>query len=136
MLIRVLHYLTSLYLDHLATYGVKNIERLPAALPLVLYNGDRSWTAPTSITDLIEDYPALGDYQIQFQYLKIAENEFTLNQLMGFRNIVSALFIAEAYYDLPRLQEILLALYDEEPDREALQIFRVRTTFLALRRTF
>ncbi len=100
MAVRVLQYISSLYLDHLLTYGVKETERLPAVLPIVLYNGDERWTAPTSLTDLIADYPPLGDYRPSFDYLKIAENEFSLGQLLGIRNIISALFIVEAHYNL------------------------------------
>lgn len=89
----------------------------------MLYNGDDSWTAPTSIGELIADYPPLGDYSLRFEYLKIAENEFSLGRLLGVRNIISALFIVEAHYDLSLLEELLLALYDEEPDREAIYLF-------------
>lgn len=43
--------------------------------------------------------------------------------MLGIRNIVSTLFIAEAHYNLPMLQELLLALYDNEPDRETVSLF-------------
>lgn len=123
MVLRVLHYVSGLYLDHLLTHGVRETERLPAVLPIVLYNGDETWTAPTSIGDLIADYPPLGEYKPAFDYLKIAENEFSLGRLLGIRNIISALFIVEAHYDLSLLEDLLLALYDEEPDREAIYLF-------------
>ena len=38
-------------------------------------------------------------------------------------NIIAALFLAEAHYDLPLRLEKLLSLYGTEPDRQALQIF-------------
>lgn len=123
MVLRVLHYITSLYLDHLLTYGVKETLQLPAVLPILLYNGDESWTAPTALRDLIADYPPLGNYHPHFEYLKIAENEFSLGRLLGIRNLISALFIVEAHYDLSLLEELVLALYDEEPDREAIYLF-------------
>ncbi|MCB0187995.1 MAG: Rpn family recombination-promoting nuclease/putative transposase, partial [Caldilineaceae bacterium] len=123
MAVRVLQYISSLYLDHLLTYGVKETLQLPAVLPIVLYNGDERWTAPTSLGELIADYPPLGDYRPTFDYLKIAENEFSLGQLLGMRNLISALFIVEAHYNLSLLEELLLALYDEEPDREAISLF-------------
>ncbi|MCB0187947.1 MAG: Rpn family recombination-promoting nuclease/putative transposase, partial [Caldilineaceae bacterium] len=123
MVVRVLHYISSLYLDHLNTYGVKETVHLPPVLPIVLYNGDERWTAPTSLDELIADYPPLGNYKPTFDYLKIAENEFSLGRLLGMRNLISALFIVEAYYNLSLLEELLLTLYDEEPDREAIYLF-------------
>lgn len=123
MAVRVLHYISSFYMDYQESRQWKEIDKLPAVLPIVLYNGDEKWTAPTSISELIDSYPPLNDFQLGFEYLKLAENEFTLNQLLGIRNIISTLFLVEAHYDVTLLSEELLRLYDEEEDREALSIF-------------
>ena len=125
MAVRVLHYLSGFYLDYLLTHGSarNRVVKLPAILPIVLYNGDDRWTPPTNIAELIEPYPPLGKHKLDFEYFKIIENEFSLNRLLGIRNIISALFIAEAYYDLGLLNEVLLGLYDHEPDREAVYFF-------------
>ena len=100
MAVRVLNYISSIYLDYLQQQPLRKIERMPAILPIVLYNGDARWTAPTQMVDLVEPYPPLGDYRVDFGYLKLAENEFTLNQLLGIGNIISTLFLVEAHYDL------------------------------------
>ncbi|MBV7339145.1 Rpn family recombination-promoting nuclease/putative transposase [Chloroflexi bacterium TSY] len=125
MAVRVLHYLTGFYMDYLLTHGTakKEVAKLPAILPIVLYNGDNQWTAPTNIAELIEAYPPLGQHRLDFEYLKIIENEFSLSQLLGIRNIISALFIAEAHYHVELLEEVLLTLYDKESDREAVYLF-------------
>ncbi|MBV7328740.1 Rpn family recombination-promoting nuclease/putative transposase [Chloroflexi bacterium TSY] len=125
MAVRVLHYLTGFYMDYLLTHGTvkKEVAKLPAILPIVLYNGDNQWTAPTNIAELIEAYPPLGQHRLDFEYLKIIENEFSLSQLLGIRNIISALFIAEAHYNVELLEEVLLTLYDKEADREAVYLF-------------
>jgi len=123
MAVRVLHYISSFYMDYQQSRPWKDIDKLPAILPIVLYNGNEKWTAPTNIRELVEEYPPLGNFQLGFEYLKLAENEFTLNQLLGIRNIISTLFLVEAHYDITLLSEELLKLYDKETDREALTVF-------------
>ena len=46
MVVRVLNYITSFYLDYRANR--KRIQKLPAVFTIVLYNGKRKWTAPTN----------------------------------------------------------------------------------------
>ena len=89
----------------------------------MLYNGEERWTAPERLAELVADYPPLNEYAVDFGYLKLVENEFTLGRLLGIRNIISTLFLVEAHYDLNLLSTELLALYDEETDREALNLF-------------
>lgn len=56
MVLRVLFYILSFYMDYTANY--KRIKKLPAIFPIVLYNGKRKWSAPTRISDLIETEPS------------------------------------------------------------------------------
>lgn len=53
----------------------------------------------------------------------IAENSYGKEWLAKIDNIIATLFLAEAHYDLPLILEKLLALYDTEPDRQALMLF-------------
>lgn len=89
----------------------------------MLYNGERAWTAPRSIADLIETQPTLGAYALHFQYLLLAENAYSREQLLKIRNIVSTLFLAEAHYDINLLAEELLSLYEQESDKQAVSLF-------------
>lgn len=89
----------------------------------MLYNGEDRWTAPTSIAELIEDQPVLGNYSLNFEHFVIAENQYGKEALLTIRNIVSTLFLAEVHYDLPLLVEQLLALFDEETDKQAISLF-------------
>jgi len=65
----------------------------------------------------------LGQYGLHFEHLVIAENAYGKEWLAKIDNIIATLFLAEAHYDLPLLLEKLLALYDTEPDRQALMLF-------------
>ena len=120
MALRVLYYLTSFYMDYVKSGS--RIRKLPLIFPIVLYNGERRWTAPTSLETLIDRPALLGRFGISFEYFKIAENEFTQASLLKIRNIVSALFLTEAYYDVEVLRGELLALFDHEPDKQAVSL--------------
>lgn len=123
MVLRTLSYISSFYMDYvLASKGIRQLK-LPPVFPIVLYNGEEAWTAPNNMAALIEETPALGTYQLNFEHVVIAENQFGREALLAIRNIVSTLFLAEVYYDLPLLVEQLLDLFDKEPDKQALSLF-------------
>jgi len=121
MVLRILYYLISFYMDYLASN--RGVKMLPAIFPIVLYNGEGKWTAPVRLADLIEDHQRLGRFAINFEYFKIAENEFTKEELLQIRNIVSTLFLAESNYDIDLLKEEFLKLFDKESDKQAVSLF-------------
>jgi predicted transposase/invertase (TIGR01784 family) len=121
MVVRILNYITSFYLDYLSSHD--RVKKLPPIFPILLYNGDDSWTAPQNISDLIEDNELLGEYGLNFKYFKIAENEYTLETLTAVRNIVSTLFLAEAHYDIELIKKELLAVFQKEEDKQAASLF-------------
>jgi predicted transposase/invertase (TIGR01784 family) len=121
MVLRVLFYILSFYMDYTANY--KRIKKLPAIFPIVLYNGKRNWTAPLKISDLIEAEPSLGAYAIDFQYLLVNEKAYSKERLLTISNIVSTLFLAEGHYDIALLEQELLNLYDREADKQAVSLF-------------
>jgi hypothetical protein len=119
--VRVLNYITSFYLDYVATQ--ERVARLPVVFPLVLYNGERRWTAPQEIAEIIETQPDLGDFALHFRYLLVDENAYSRERLLAIRNIVSTLFLAEAHYDIQLLEAELLSLYEQEADKQAVSLF-------------
>ena len=52
MALRVLNYITNFYMDFLVNN--RNVNKLPAVFPIVLYNGSAPWTAPVNLSALIE----------------------------------------------------------------------------------
>lgn len=121
MALRILNYMTNFYMDYLESH--KKVKKLPALFPILLYNGEKKWTAPTNISELIEAGVQLGRFALDFEYFKIAENAYSKQELLRIKNIVSTLFLAESYYDIELLQEELIALFEREPDREAVSLF-------------
>jgi len=121
MALRILNYITNFYMDYIESN--KKIKTLPPVFPILLYNGDRKWTAPTNISDLIDNNELLEKFSLDFSYFKIAENEFKKDELLKVRNIVSTLFLAESYYDIELLKEEFLAIFKMEEDRQAVSLF-------------
>ncbi|MEZ4727302.1 MAG: hypothetical protein R3E79_09235 [Caldilineaceae bacterium] len=70
--------------------------------------------APVNLHALEEQVVDLGDYGIEVHYLPIIENSYPLERLLQEVNLVSTLFMAEAYYDRERLIRQLLDLYERE----------------------
>jgi len=91
MALRMLRYITELY-----EYLVRNhkLKKLPAVFPVMLYNGDKKWTAPEELDNLIEN-SIPGAYIPHFRYYKIAENEFDREFLIKLNNAIAALFYTE-----------------------------------------
>ena len=120
MVLRFLRYMCEFY-EFLIQK--KNIKKLPAVFPLLLYNGDRKWTSETNIKDLIEK--TIPDKYIpQFQYYKIIENEIPKSILLQIKNVVSAIFYVENSNPLEIKAEIskLIELIKKE-DLEIVQLF-------------
>ena len=120
MALRVLNYLTSFYLDY--AHSQTRPGNLPPVFPIVLYRGKRRWTAPVRISDLIDHPELLGRFAVQFEYFKIAERDFTRDELLRIGNIVSTLFLTETQYGLDALVDQCNSLFDIE-DRDAFETF-------------
>ena len=121
MALRVLNYITNFYMDFLVNN--RDVKKLPAVFPIVLYNGEAPWTAPVNLSALIEQNPPLGAFALDFQYFLIAENQYSKEALLKIRNIVSTLFLAESHYDLDLLEVELLNLFSSEVDKQAVSLF-------------
>jgi len=121
MALRVLNYITNFYMDYWKSNP--KIKTLAPIFPIVLYNGDRQWTVPVNISDLIQPNDLLGKYALNFEYCKVAINEYSQEHLLKIKNIISTLFLAESHYDIVQLEHELLTLFQQEPDKQAVSLF-------------
>lgn len=120
MVLRVLNYLSNFYMDYVASQ--KRVRYLPVVFPIVLYNGEERWTAPISFAELFKAPESLGTYLPQFTYFKLVEHEYSQEELLRVRNLVSTLFLAETHYDYQLIQQELLAVFQYEEDRQAISL--------------
>lgn len=119
MALRVLHYLASFYIR--LTESDEKFSQLSAVFPIVVYSGQEHWTAATNLADLIENNELLGEFALQFQYFKIAENEVPLERLLELGNTVAALFLGEVHHDRALLVQVLEKLPRHE-DRQLISL--------------
>jgi predicted transposase/invertase (TIGR01784 family) len=91
MALRMLHYICEFY-EYLL--DLNKVKKLPPVFPLVLYNGDRRWTAPFNISTLIET-SGFQEHIPSFSYYCIAENQIEETYLKELNNAVAALFYVE-----------------------------------------
>jgi predicted transposase/invertase (TIGR01784 family) len=117
---RMLQYIMELYRELIYKHKCK---RLPVVFPILIYNGDKKWTAPLSLQELIEIPPVLKQcepYIPQFQYYPIIENAIDKTTLHSMMNVISTVFLLETgdaeefFKTVDRIRE-LLHIYDNEP---------------------
>ena len=83
-------------LDEADVEAIYETIKLPAVFPILLYNGDRKWTTPSELKELIGvRYEALGKYVPNFRYYKIIENEFSVSSKKEIKSINAAMFELE-----------------------------------------
>jgi len=98
--------------------------RLPPILPLVLYNGDRPWSAALDLAELIEEVPGgLERYQPRFRYCLLDEGRMAEEELEPLRNLAAALFRLEKSRDAVEIERVLTALIEwlQAPQQSSLR---------------
>jgi len=139
MAMRLFTYIDLLYQDLIRGRQLGRPRRLPSVLPIVLYNGQRRWTAPTDLDTLIQKGPAgLVAYRPQTRYLLIDEGAYADAELASMRNLAAALFRLENSRGPEAVREVVAALAEwlAEPDQEELRhsfLVWLREGFLKVR---
>lgn len=97
MVLRVAVYTGLLYQQLVDERKLKVKDGLPPVLPIVLYNGEQNWNAPTSLRELIRlpaDSP-LWKFQPEMRYYTIDEGMFPYEELKGRKSLTALLFRLE-----------------------------------------
>ena len=96
MALRLLVYIGLLWQDLLRTGVVKESEKLPPVLPIVLYNGTEKWTAPLEVADLVEPTSAdMVEYTPHLRYALIDEGAYSQAELEAIDNVAADMFAIE-----------------------------------------
>ena len=95
MPVRMLQYVASLY-DHLIREKqVTPQTGLPPVLPMVLYNGDSRWRAPTALARMIRAPSALVKWQPNLEFLLLDEGALSQEKLDAIGSLVALIFKAD-----------------------------------------
>ena len=124
MALRMMVYVGLLYQELVKRGELVGKGKLPPVLPVVLYNGERAWSAPLDVGELLVDCPSgLRRYRPQLQYLLLDEQRYDEGELSGMRNLVAAIFRLERSRTPEQVLAVLEALSEwlSEPGRAELR---------------
>ncbi|EKQ58030.1 MULTISPECIES: Rpn family recombination-promoting nuclease/putative transposase [unclassified Clostridium] len=103
------------YTKNLTEEAKKNRKgfRVPAVVPIVLYNATRKWNAPRCFKDIVNQNELFGDNVVNFKYeLFDVNHQYTKEELINNNNITSAIFLLDQKVDplefLERLKVVAL----------------------------
>ena len=125
MALRILVYVGLFYqrwLKERPGHGLRRGEKLPPVLPIVIYNGEATYTAPLDMAELVADGPEeLQAYRPSLRYLLIDERRLSVESLAGLKNVAAMLFrldLCDRPEDLVPILEELRFLEDRELKRD------------------
>ena len=96
MAVRLMCYISLLYLDLIDRGELAPGKRLPLVIPLVVYNGDRRWRAPLELAELIEQVGSAAEaYVPRLRYRVIDQGAYALKDLERREGLASVLFWLE-----------------------------------------
>ena len=122
MALRLLVYQGLLYQDLIKSGEVLEDGRLPPILPIVLYNGEDSWTAADDVFDLIPTVPGMVEqFKLKAKHLVIDKNAFAASGLPSEKNLVAAVFSLEQADSPEAMQALIQSLQEWLSDRPDLR---------------
>lgn len=96
---RLLVYITAIWLDYFKNCGKDERKRkdyrLPAVMPIVLYNGERNWTASRSFKEMIDHADMFGKYVVNFDYILVSVNKLAASKIKSSNTLVDNIFLAD-----------------------------------------
>ena len=126
MAVRMQVYVGLLWQQLIEENKLKRRDRLPPVLPIVLYNGDRLWDAPTELATLIA-LPmdsALWHWQPRVRYHLLDEGAFAWESLARRDSLAAKLFRLEHCHDAVALGDLIdevIVWFRKHPDCENLR---------------
>jgi len=128
--IRLLFYMTEIWRDTLKNIDNKKRARkefrLPAIIPMVLYNGAASWTACKTFKEVLNGYEIFGKYMVDFTYFLLDVNRYSKEELHKLSNLMGSVFLLDQKMDTDefkiRLRKLIKTL--AKLDAERLQLFK------------
>lgn len=112
MALRMMVYVGLLYQDLIRQKQLGPDKLLPPVLPIVLYNGEPRWRAPTELSALLPRLPAfLAALQPGMRYILLDEGAYAHEALAGLpKNLAAAIFRLEQPQTLEAVRELIKEL--------------------------
>ena len=125
MPMRLLFYMTEVWRDILKNTDKNQRKRkafkLPAIIPIVLYNGKNKWTANMNFKEMLSGYELFEDNIVNFKYMLFDINRYDDEELLNMSNLVSAIFLLDQEMNeeelIRRLRKIIYVLKKISPEQ-------------------
>lgn len=139
MAVRMLGYVSLLFEEIIRKERLRAGDRLPAVLPMVVYNGRRPWKAPTELGSLYLPFPpGLRKWLPDLSYVLLDENQLDLERPELAANRVASLFRIETCDDPMEMAELVDRLADLLPGEGEPELRKTITIWVrsVLQKTF
>jgi len=121
---RLLLYMVEIWRDYFNNLEDRETKKksfkLPAIVPMVIYNGEHNWTAAPTFKELIAGAENFGKYLVDFQYILIDVNRYTKEELFELANLIGAVFLLDQKIEseeyLERMRFISERINEAEPE--------------------
>lgn len=95
----LLVYMTAIWLDYFKNSDKDERRRkgyrLPAIMPIVLHNGERSWTASHNFKEMVGNADMFGKYTVDFEYILVSVNKLTVSKIKESNTLIDNIFLAD-----------------------------------------
>jgi len=125
MPLRLLFYMCEILRDHAKNKNHKKYDKnikIPAVVPIVLYNGEKIWDVPNEFRKIIYNENLFGNGLLNFKYDVLdVNNSYSKEELIKSKNVTAAIFLLDQKIDalefLQRIKAIAL-FFDSLTDVE------------------
>jgi predicted transposase/invertase (TIGR01784 family) len=111
---RLLLYQVEIWRDVLKNTSKEAAERkefrLPPIIPIVLYNGEATWTAVRSFREMVANHTVFGSELLDFTYILLDVQRYEESELLDLSNMIGAIFLLERQADVEHLSQRLRKL--------------------------
>ena len=96
---RLLVYMTAIWLDYFKNSDTNERKRqgyrLPAIMPIVLHNGEWSWTAARRFREMIGQEDMFGKYVVDFEYAVVSVKSLAVSKIKSSNTLVDNILLAD-----------------------------------------
>jgi predicted transposase/invertase (TIGR01784 family) len=124
MPMRLLFYMTEVWRDVLKNTDKNEVKRksfrLPAVVPIVLYNGKNKWTAKTSFKEILSGYELFEDNILNFNYMLFDINRYSDEELYSVSNLAAVFLLDQEMNEeelIRRLRKLIYILKKISPEQ-------------------
>jgi predicted transposase/invertase (TIGR01784 family) len=98
MPLRLLLYMIEIWREYLKYHSKESRRKnfkIPAIIPIVLYNGKGRWTVCKSFKEYQNCHNLLGNHLLDFEYILLDINRYSKEELLRTANLISTVFLIE-----------------------------------------